>query len=112
MADQVETKGVTQDNANGAKSTPKNSRFRKSTVAGYGKDQLKRGKTVGELQLPSTPTMNSRDNTAGNAQMHHRSGSAEDSYLKSGKPEPVLPMFVQMNVKWDGVDKSWREASR
>ena len=30
----------------------------------------------------------------------------------SGKSEPVLPMFVQMNVQFDGVDKSWREASR
>ena len=30
----------------------------------------------------------------------------------SGKSDPVLPMFVQMNVQFDGVDKSWREASR
>lgn len=28
------------------------------------------------------------------------------------RPEPVLPMFIQMNVQWDGVDKSWRESSR
>jgi hypothetical protein len=32
--------------------------------------------------------------------------------LGSGKHEPVLPMFVQMNVRWDGVDTSWKEAAR
>ena len=28
------------------------------------------------------------------------------------KPEPVLPLFVQMNVRWEGIDVAWREASR
>ena len=32
--------------------------------------------------------------------------------LGSAKPEPVLPMFVQMNIRWDGVDKTWKEAAR
>ena len=32
--------------------------------------------------------------------------------LGPGKHEPVLPMFVQMNVRWDGVDNSWKEAAR
>ena len=30
----------------------------------------------------------------------------------SGRTEPVLPMFIQMNIQWEGVDKAWREASR
>ena len=25
---------------------------------------------------------------------------------------PVLPMFTQMNVRWEGSDTAWREASR
>ena len=25
---------------------------------------------------------------------------------------PILPMFTQMNVRWEGSDTAWREASR
>ena len=111
MADQAETNGGTQNHCNGEKSTPKQSRFRKSTVIGLGREQLKRGTT--ELQLPVSTTMNNQDKKR-HFSLHNSalSGTTGDDYLKSGNPEPVLPMFVQMNVRWDGVDKSWREASR
>ena len=81
MADPEETNRFSQNNFNGERSTPKVSRFRKSTVIGLGRDQK-------------------------------QSIVAGDESSKSGNSEPVLPMFVQMNVRWDGVDKLWREASR
>ena len=76
-----------QSKTNGG--TPKHSRFRKSTVAGSVREQF-----------PGTNGVSDGIDISG-------SGS-----ISSGKPEPVLPMFVQMNVRWDSVDTSWREASR
>ena len=87
MADQVNNSG----------GTPKHSRFRKSTVP-LAKDHLRRGNT--ESALIGVNVISRANEMAG-------SGN-----LGSGKVEPVLPMFVQMNVRWDSVDQSWREASR
>ena len=87
MADQVNNSG----------GTPKHSRFRKSTVP-LGKDHIRRGNT--ESALFGVNVISRANEMAG-------SGN-----LGSGKVEPVLPMFVQMNVRWDSVDQSWREASR
>ena len=81
----------------------KEGRFRKSTVVGSGSDLLKRGNT--DLQLPSIHVSTSTgSDLAGIERLAANQGS--------GGPEPVLPMFVQMNVRWDAVDTSWREASR
>ena len=87
MADQVNNSG----------GTPKHSRFRKSTVP-LAKDHLRRGNT--ESALFGVNVISRANEMAG-------SGN-----LGSGKVEPILPMFVQMNVRWDSVDQSWREASR
>ena len=87
MADQVNNSG----------GTPKHSRFRKSTVP-LAKDHLRRGNT--ESALFGVNVISRANEMAG-------SGN-----VGSGKVEPVLPMFVQMNVRWDSVDQSWREASR
>ena len=87
MADQVNNSG----------GTPKHSRFRKSTVP-LAKDHLRRGNTESALFGVNVISRANEMTGSGN--------------LGSGKVEPVLPMFVQMNVRWDSVDQSWREASR
>ena len=87
MADQVNNSG----------GTPKHSRFRKSTVP-LAKDHLRRGNTESALFGVNVISRANEMSGSGN--------------LGSGKVEPVLPMFVQMNVRWDSVDQSWREASR
>ena len=85
------------DQVNNSGGTPKHSRFRKSTVP-LGKDHLRRGNT--ESALFGVNVISKANEMAGSGNV----GSA--------KVEPVLPMFVQMNVRWDSVDQSWREASR
>ena len=85
------------DQVNNSGGTPKHSRFRKSTVP-LGKDHLRRGNTESALFGVNVISRANEMTGSGN--------------LGSGKVEPVLPMFVQMNVRWDSVDQSWREASR
>ena len=36
----------------------------------------------------------------------------EGTPAADGGGGPVLPMFTQMNVRWEGSDTAWREASR
>ena len=52
----------------------------------------------------STVPISSTSNNGGDIRLSVNIGSAQ--------PEPILPMFVQMNVRWDGVDNSWKEAAR
>ena len=47
---------------------------------------------------------------------HNRTGSSggnEDHVTSRPLPEnPILPMFVQMNVRFESQDEDWRETSR
>ena len=92
MSEHTELNGATHDNDHVQKVSSKQSRFRKSTTIGFGLGQPKSGVT--DLKSPIISAMST-----------HNNGIADGL-------SPILPMFVQMNVRWHGVDKSWREASR
>ena len=118
MAEHTEINSATHDNDHVQNVSSKQRLFHKSTTIGFGLGQPKRGVT--DLQSPIISTMNTHNNAISDGlkppTLRLQSftgrvgGSGDDSKL--GKPTPILPMFVQMNVRWHGVDKSWREASR